>query len=297
MGIAPTAVARRGIGVRAREALVGWAMVAPAMVIFGWFAFWPFWRLFHYATWQQNQTGTRERYRGWSQVTDTLTSSDFGQGVGNTLKFMLYSVPLGLVLGLLLALAANRRLRGIKIFQTVFSSTIATSVAVASVVFFTLVNPQIGYFKDVGWLDLNRPTSALFAVSLSAVWQSLGLTFVIVTAGLQTVPDELTEAATLDGFGPLRRFFRITLPLISPTLLFLVVILAVRALQAYAEIEILTQGAPAGATETLLYKVVDLQAPSNLGKGAAMSIGLFVITLVVAAGQFLLLERRVHYGD
>ena len=76
-----------------------------------------------------------------------------------------------------------------------------------------------------------------------------------------------------------------------------VVVLAVRALQAYAEIEILTQGAPAGATETLLYKIVNLQSPSNLHQGAAMSIGLFVLTLIVAVGQFLLLERRVHYGD
>jgi sn-glycerol 3-phosphate transport system permease protein len=134
-------------------------------------------------------------------------------------------------------------------------------------------------------------------VSLSAVWQSLGLTFVIVMAGLQTLPDEIMEAATLDGYGPVRRFFKITMPLLSPTLLFLVVVLAVRAFQAYGEIEILTNGAPAGATETLLFKITRLQAPPSIGKGASMALGLFVITVVVAAAQFLLLDRRVHYGD
>jgi sn-glycerol 3-phosphate transport system permease protein len=292
-----TAVERRGLGPRAREAISGYVLLAPAMVVFAWFSFWPFWRLIHYALYQQNQTGTRERYRGVGQITDTLTSSNFAEGVGTTLKFLLFSVPLGVVLGLLLALAAHRRLKGLKIFQTVFSSTIATSTAVAAVVFYTLVNPEIGYFKDVGWLSLNHPTSALFAVSLSAVWQSLGLTFVIVMAGLQTLPDEIMEAATLDGYGPFRRFFRITVPLLSPTLLFLGVVLAVRALQAYAEIEILTNGGPAGATETLLFKITRLQSPPSLGEGASMALGLFVLTVIVAAAQFLILDRRVHYGD
>jgi sn-glycerol 3-phosphate transport system permease protein len=290
-------VGRRGLGPRAREAIAAYGLLAPAFVVFGWFFFWPFVRLFHYATYQQNQTGTRERYVGWSQVTDTLKSDEFRQGVGTTFKFLLFSVPLGVVLGLLLALAAHRRLRGIKAFQTIFPSTIATSTAVAAVVFYTLVNPEIGFFKDVGWLSLNHPTSALFAVSLSAVWQSLGLTFVIVMAGLQTLPDEIMEAATLDGYGPVRRFFRITAPLLSPTLLFLGVVLAVRALQAYAEIDILTAGAPAGATETLLYKIAKLQGPPSIGKGASMALGLFVITVIVAAAQFLILDRRVHYGD
>jgi ABC-type sugar transport system permease subunit len=76
-----------------------------------------------------------------------------------------------------------------------------------------------------------------------------------------------------------------------------VVVLAVRAFQAYGEIEILTNGAPAGATETLLFKITRLQAPPSIGKGASMALGLFVITVVVAAAQFLLLDRRVHYGD
>jgi sn-glycerol 3-phosphate transport system permease protein len=129
------------------------------------------------------------------------------------------------------------------------------------------------------------------------VWQSLGLSFIVVLAGLQTIPDELVEAATLDGFGPVRRFFRVTMPLISPTLLFLVVVLAVRAFQVYAEIEILTGGGPAGETESLLFKIAQLQQPRQLDTGAAMSLGLFAITLVVATAQFALLNRRVHYGD
>jgi sn-glycerol 3-phosphate transport system permease protein len=205
-------------------------------------------------------------------------------------------VPAGLVLGVVLAVVANRRLKGIKVFHTIFSSTVATSVAVASVIFFVLINPTTGYFNDVGFISLSDPDSALRGVALSSIWGNLGLTFIIVLAGLQTVPDELMEAATLDGFGPLRRFFKVTLPLLSPTLLFLVVVLTIFAFQAFGQIDILTNGGPAESTETLVFKIFHSQQPVDLGVGAVMAVGLFFVTFVVTLGQFLILDRRVHYG-
>ena len=173
-------------------------------------------------------------------------------------------------------------------------SSTPTAVAVASVIFFVLLTPQVGYFKAVG---LAEPNQVLFGVSLSSVWQNLGLTFIIVLAGLQAVPDELVESATLDGAGPFRRFFSVTLPIISPTLLFLIVVLTVFAFQAFAQIDILTAGGPAGASETLVFKIFQLQQPIDLGEGSAMALGLFGITFIVTMGQFLILDRRVHYGS
>lgn len=201
------------------------------------------------------------------------------------------------MLGVALAVAANRRLRGIKVFQTIFASTVASSVAVASVIFLVLVNPQIGFFGDVRFLSLAHTDSALRGVALSAVWANLGLTFIIVLAGLQAVPEEIDEAAALDGYGPLRKLFRITLPLISPTLLFLVVVLVIFGFQAFGQIEILTGGGPARSTETLVYKIFNRQQPLDQGEGAVMALGLFGITLVVSLLQIRLLERRVHYGS
>jgi len=210
---------------------------------------------------------------------------------------VLFTVPAGLILGILLAVAAHRRLKGIKVFQAIFSSTIASSVAVASVIFFVLLNPQVGYFASVKFFSLSDPDTALRGVALSSVWQNLGLTFVIVLAGLQAVPDEVDEAATLDGYGPVRRFFRVTLPLISPTLMFLAVVLVIFALQAFAQADILTQGGPLGSTETLVWKIFNSQQPIDQGVGSVMAIGLFAITLVVSLAQFLILDRRVHYGN
>jgi sn-glycerol 3-phosphate transport system permease protein len=158
-------------------------------------------------------------------------------------------------------------------------------------------DPQVGYFGDVSWLSLSDPDTALRGVALSSVWQNLGLTFVIVLAGLQAVPEEIYEAATLDGYGPVRRFFRVTLPLISPTLMFLVVVLVIFAFQAFAQIDILTGGGPVGSTETLVWKIFNSQQPIDQGVGAVMAIGLFAITLVVTVVQFVILDRRVHYGN
>ncbi|MEJ5255192.1 MAG: sugar ABC transporter permease [Acidimicrobiales bacterium] len=287
----------RHLSSRVRETLLAVAFLVPSAVIFGWFFFYPLYRLVYLGLHQQNRFGTAERYVGWSQFTEVLGGENFRSGLKVSATYVLYTVPLGLVLGILLAVAANRRLRGIKIFQTIFASTVASSVAVASVVFFVLINPQAGYFRNVEFLSLSDPDTALRGVALSSVWQNLGLTFIIVLAGLQAVPEEMYEAATLDGYGPVRRFFRVTLPLISPTLMFLVVVLVIFAFQAFAQIDILTAGGPAGSTETLVFKIFNSQQPLSQGEGAVMAIGLFVVTLFVSLAQFLILEKRVHYGS
>ncbi len=296
--VLPDPRAGRKVGGKVKDALLAYAFLAPALVTFGVFAYYPLYRLFWYATHYQSRFRNRPAtWVGGEQLVDTLTGDDFLSGLAHSGTYMLYTVPLGLLLGVLLAVTAHRRLKGIKVFQTIFSSTVASSVAVAAVIFFTLVNPEVGYFKDVSWLSLTNPTSALFAVSLSSVWQNLGLTFIIVLAALQAVPEELNEAALLDGFGPVRRFLRVTVPLISPALMFLAIVLVVNALQAYAQIELLTQGGPGGATETLLYKIADPRGIRSLGTRASLSIGLFVLTAGVAGVQYSLLSKRVHYGE
>jgi sn-glycerol 3-phosphate transport system permease protein len=281
------------MGRRGRERLLAFGFLLPSAVIFGVFFFYPIIRIFYWGLYQQNRTGTDMRWVGFEQYTDVLGGEEFRDGLTTTLEYVLYTVPAGLVLGVLLAVAAHRRLKGIKIFHTIFSSTVATSVAVASVVWLVLINPTAGYLK-VDWLQ--DPDTALFGVALSSIWQNLGLTFIIVLAGLQAVPDELMEAATVDGMSAARRFFTVTLPLLSPTLLFLVVVLTVFAFQAFAQVDILTQGGPAGSTETLVYKIFNRQQPANLGEGSVMAVGLFGITFLVALAQFVILERRVHYG-
>jgi sn-glycerol 3-phosphate transport system permease protein len=277
----------------AKETALGFAFMAPALALFGVFSFLPFWRILSWGTFESRQGGTHYEQVGLDQYRDVLTSDSFKDGVWHSTLYVLFTLPVGLAMGVLLAVAAHRRLRGIKIFQTVFSSTIASSAAVASVVFYFLLNPVIGVF-EVDWLQ--NPDMALFAVSLTSMWRNLGVSFVIVLAGLQAIPEEVHEAATLDGYGPVRRLFRITLPLLSPTLMFLLVVLTVGGFQAFAEVEVLTQGGPGQATEVLVYKIFEASSADRITVGSVMSVGLFVITGLVAFLQFTLLDRRVHYG-
>lgn len=282
---------------RLKDTLVAGALLVPSTLIFATFFFYPLYRLVYLGLHQQNRFGTAEKYVGWSRFGEVLTGDQFTSGLKISGTYVLFTVPLGLVLGILLAVTANRRLRGIKIFQTVFASTVASSVAVASVVFFVLLDPHVGYFSNVSFLSLSDPDTALRGVALSSVWQNLGLTFIIVFAGLQSVPEEIIEASILDGYGATRRFFRVTLPLISPTLMFLGVVLVIFALQAFAQVDILTSGGPAESTETLVWRIFNSQQPQSQNVGAIMAIGLFFVTLVVSLAQFLILDRRVHYGD
>ncbi|HEX6420171.1 MAG TPA: sugar ABC transporter permease [Acidimicrobiales bacterium] len=277
----------------AREIGLAALLLAPSIAVFVAFAYRPILNLLNWGTFESRRNGAYFVDVGLSQYREELSGDDFLAGLWHSVQFVLYTVPAGLVLGVLLAVAAHRRLRGIKVFQAIFSSTLASSVAVTSVIFFYLFNPVVGLFAT-DWL--NDPDRAMVAVSISSIWQNMGLSFVIVLAGLQAVPDEVMEAALLDGYGAVRRLVRITLPLISPVLLFLLVVLVIFGLQAFAQIDIITKGGPVGATETLVFKINRLNRPDNIGIGAVYSVGLFFVTLAVTALQFVILERRVHYA-
>lgn len=281
-----------------REVGLAALFLAPSIAVFAIFFYLPFFRLIGWGQYRSQRGGASYEYVGFDQYRELLVDSvvnregEFWDGLIHSFLYVLYTVPAGLVLGVLLAVAAHRRLKGIKIFQAIFSSTLASSVAVSSVIFFFVFNPVVGRIQ-VDWIE--NPDWSLFAAALPSIWQNLGLAFVIVLAGLQAVPDEVLEASRLDGYGPTRRLLRITLPLISPVLLFLTVVLVVFGIQAFAQIEILTNGGPAGSSETLLFKI--FRQNQNYGAASVLSVGLFAVTLVVTALQFAILERRVHYAN
>jgi sn-glycerol 3-phosphate transport system permease protein len=287
---------------RRREAGLAYLLLFPALAIFSVFVFFPFAKNFQLALYRNPPfPGLPSHYVGFKQVTDILTSSAFRHSLWTTVLFALLTVPAGILAGLALAVLAHQRLRGIAVYRTIFSSTVATSVAVASVIFGTLLNPQDGLLP---WLGLNptppfleSPTWALPAVALTTVWQTLGLSFILMSAGLQAVPDDLLEAAEVDGAGPWTRFWRVTVPLLSPTIFFAVVVGSIFAFQSFGQIDLLTQGGPQDKTNVLTYFIVtELRQHQNPGSAAVLSIALFLITLVLTLLQLRFLERRVHYA-
>ena len=156
---------------RPRRLRSRWHCWCPSIAVFVAFFYRPFLNLLYWGTFESRANGAFFERVGLRQYREQLTSSDFREGLWHSVQFVLYTVPAGLVLGILLAVAAHRRLRGIKVFQAIFSSTLASSVAVTSVIFLYLLHPVVGVFR-VDWLT--NPDTAMFAVSLSSIWQNIG---------------------------------------------------------------------------------------------------------------------------
>ena len=301
-GVSTTVARPRRFGRRVREAGLGYALVVPSLLLFGTFIIYPFFKNFYLGLYRNPPfPNLPKKYIGFEQYTDVLTSSDFYNSVKVTFLFALLTVPAGIALGLALAVLAHQRLKGIAIYRTIFSSTIATSVAVASVIFGTLMNPQVGLLPWIG-LDprppiLENPEWALIAVAITTIWQNLGLSFILMSSGLQSVPDELLEAAEVDGAGGWSRFRNVTLPLLSPTLFFAAIVGSIFAFQSFGQIDLLTEGGPVDRTNVLSYFVyTELRERNNPGTAAVLAIALFAITLVLTMIQIRVLEKRVFYG-
>ncbi len=308
--VAADGATERSRGLRARlrkEAALAYLLLLPAMVLFGAFSFYPFFRNFKLMLYETPPVpGLPAHYVGLHQIVPTITSTQFTQSLVTTFLFVILVVPISLIAGLALAVAAHRKLKGMHVYRMIFSSTVVSSVAVAAVIFGTLLNPVVGLLP---WLGINpnppaleSTTWALPAVAVITIWQFLGLSFIIMSAGLQSVPDELLEAARIDGASAWTRFWRMTVPLLSPTIFFAVIVSTIYAFQAFGAIDILIGNSNPGAairlhTNVLIYNIVNtLQIENNPGAAAIMATVLFLIMLGLTVLQMRLLERRVSYA-
>ena len=289
---------------RLREAALGYLLILPALAAFGLFVFYPLVKTAYLGFFLAPPTpNLPSHYVGLQQYQQVLGSSDFRDSLGRTGLFVLFTVPLGIVLGLALANLAQKKVPGIRAFRTIYSSTIATSVAVASVVFFTLLNPEVGllsylFGKEGGNGILADPHWALPAVALVTVWQNIGFTFILMSAALQSLPEDVLEASKVDGASSFVRFRQITLPLLSPILFFAAVIGVISGFQAFGQIDLLTQGGPNHATLVLIYDLYQQAFQfNNPGYAAVLSVALFFILLLLTFVQFWFFQRRVSYGD
>jgi sn-glycerol 3-phosphate transport system permease protein len=287
-----------------REASLGYLLVLPSLAVFGVFVFYPFVENFRLALYQTPPyPGLPSRYVGLHQVGQVLSSSSFLESLGSTLLFVVLVVPAGLVGGLLLAVAAHRRLRGMAVYRVVFSSTVVSSVAVSALVFGTLMDPVVGLLP---WLGLNptppilqNTTWALPAIAVMAVWQFLGLSFIVMSAGLSAVPEEVLEAARVDGASERTVFWRMTVPLLSPTIFFGLVVATIYAFQTFGQVDILIgySNAAFEHVNLLVYNILNtIEVAKTPGQAAVLSIVLFLLTLGVTLLQLRLVERRVHYA-
>ncbi|MEW6233184.1 MAG: sugar ABC transporter permease [Chloroflexota bacterium] len=286
-----------------RSLLKGLLYLSPSLLVFLLFVFYPLMRSFHLSLYATDPIGRPAVFVGLDQYQRLFNTPNFLYSLQVSVAFVLYTVPTTILAALFLAVLGSARLRGISVFRTVFSSTIAVSGATASLIFLFLYHPALGalnYFLDVLGLPrvpwLTSPVTALPSVALTTVWLQLGLNTVILLANLLGIPEELYESAKIDGAGFRAMFRHITIPMLSPTVFFLIVVDTLAAFQAFTQFNVLTDGGPVRATTVLVYSIYqEFYFNGQYGYASAQAVTLLGIMLVLTILQFGLLERRVFY--
>ena len=287
------------------KAIEGYLYLAPTFIILTIFVFIPIVTSFNLSLNRVAPFGNRMIYVGFENFQRLLSDPDYWNTLRVSLLFTLGTVPLGIFLAVGLAIALSYPLKHLTWFHRLLVFLpIVISSAVTGVLFRWLYHPVVGYLnyflsligvEGPEWL--NSKGWALIAVILAVVWRQLGFNVIIALAGIQNIDTTYYEAAKVDGANVWHRIRHITLPLLSPTLFFLLLINVINSLQTFGEINILTDGGPGQASMTMLYSIyVDAFIGTPLrGYASAQAYLLFLLILVISFVQFRGFSGRVHY--
>lgn len=287
-----------------KDERTAWLFLLPSLVLFSTFTGIPViaalgisftqWDLFNPA-----------RFIGLDNYANLLRDPIFARVMGNTAYFVLLSVPVQMVLGLGCALALNRGIRGQTFFRIAYFLPVVTSTIAAALVWAWLFNANFGLINALltlfgvtnvpRWLASTK--WAMPAVIIVSIWQNLGYAMVLFLAGLQNIRTDLYDAAAIDGAKGWRRLWFITLPLLSPTTFFVLIISIIGSFQIFELVFVMTQAGPANATNTLVYYIYQNGFQFyQMGYASAAAMILFVIVLIMTLVQYGLQNRWVHYG-
>jgi multiple sugar transport system permease protein len=296
---APPSRLKRVVG---SEHFAGWAFVAPAVVLIAVFFLIPIgWSLV--ISLQANNLLGSEHYVGLANYNALLRDHVFRSAIGHTLLYTVIFVPVSVVGALGLAVALNRRIRGIRFYRLAVFVPLVTSTVATGIVFLWLLDPTFGLVNYVlhalgipQQQFLQDPNEALYCIVAMTVWGWLGFDVIVYLAALQGIPEELMEAAEIDGASRWSRFRTIVIPLLSPATLFLVVWSTINALQLFDEIYVTTRGGPLESTTVIVYYLYQQAFQFfNAGYGSAIAYVLFLAILVVTLIQMWVGRRRVYY--
>ena len=289
---------------RFKSAWLPYALVAPQILVTLLFFFWPAAQALYQSVLLQDAFGTSSQFVWFDNFRDLFNDANYLESFKTTAMFSVLVAGAGLTLSLILAVFADRVVKGAAIYKTFLIWPYAVSPVVVGVLWMFLMNPTLGVIahtlRDFGieWNNLLNGQHAMILIVMAAVWKQISYNFLFFLAGLQAIPKSLIEAAAIDGAGPVRRFFTIVFPLLSPTTFFLLVINIVYSFfDTFAIIEATTHGGPGKETEILVYKVFhDGFKGGDLGSAAAQSVVLMAIVIALTVIQFKYVERKVQYS-
>ncbi|ADU29280.1 binding-protein-dependent transport systems inner membrane component [Evansella cellulosilytica DSM 2522] len=275
----------------------------PSILLFSIFLFYPMIKTVYLSFFLTDAKGAAAVFVGLENYIYLLQSAKFQKSMLSTGLFVLYTVPTSVIIALFLALLSNEKLRGIGFFRTIFSSTMGMSVAASAVIWLFLFHPTVGTINSflgmfgipaIRWLL--DPTWALISIAITTIWMNIGFSFLIILGGLQNIDQHLYESANIDGAGYFYQLRRITVPMLSPTLFFIITITFINSFQSFGQVDILTRGGPAESTNLIVYSIYqDAFINYQFGTASAQAIMLFIIVFVLTLLQFKFGERKVHY--
>jgi multiple sugar transport system permease protein len=284
------------------ENLYGLAFVGPLIIGLIVFTYGPV----IYSAWLSLNEGDYLRppvFVGLANYARALHDELVGRALLNTAYYVVVTVPTGIALALLLATAMNQKLRGIVFYRAIYFLPTITSAVAISLMWAWMYNPQFGLInttlraigiKGPKWLA--SPDWAMPAIMIMAIWRGLGYNMLLFLAGLQSIPKELMEAAEIDGANAAQRFFRITLPLLSPTTFMLVVLSIIGGFQIFEYSYVMTRGGPLYSTLTAVLMIYQKGFETfEMGYASALAYVLFAIILVLTIIQFRMQSRWVSY--
>jgi multiple sugar transport system permease protein len=291
------------------DAFWGYAMIAPGLIGLLVFYIWPMLQTFYFSFTEWGPFGDAV-WTGLANYRELFHGPEFLMALRNTLVYTVLSVSITEVIALVLAVLLNQKLRGMSVYRTLYFIPVVTMPVAIGLVWRWLYNSDYGIInyllsligiEGANWLS--DPDLALYAIVVVGVWSGIGYALVLFLAGLQTIPAEYYDAASVDGAGPLVKFFRITLPLLSPTVFFVTVISLIDSLQQFDLIFVMISSGRSASTspvidqtQTLVYLFYKNTFVINeQGQGAAVVLTLFIIIVLLTLAQFRLQRRWVHY--
>ncbi|OUT47464.1 MAG: glycerol-3-phosphate transporter permease [Rhodospirillaceae bacterium TMED8] len=278
-------------------------LVLPQIIITLVFFIWPSWQALTSSLYIEDAFGFSKQFVWFQNYSELFTNPAYLKSFWTTLVFGVSVTFLAMSIALLLAVAANRVIKSATGYRTLLIWPYAVAPALAGVIWYFLLNPSIGivsyWLESIGveWNHYVNGGQALLLVIVASAWKQISYNFLFFLAGLQSIPKSLLEAAAIDKAGPIRRFWTITFPLLSPTTFFLLIVNLVFAFfDTFALIHATTNGGPADATSVLVFRVYNSGfVGQDYGSSAAQSVVLMGLVVVITFIQFRYVERRVQY--
>lgn len=284
------------------EIIEPWLFLLPALCIFGIFLYFPFFKTIYLSTFLTNKFGQAKVFYGFQNYIDILGgkySSEFWSSMWVTARFVFFVAGGGLLMGLCTSLITVKKFPGKAFASAIFAMPIAIASSAAAMSFKMILHKSIGLLNhllgtSINWLSDEMWTFPI--ICILSIWLASGINFIFIGAGLRGIPDELYESASIDGAGYFGKLFNITLPCLSPTLFFQIIVNVINAFQSFTLVKLLTQGGPTGKTNLIVYSIyLDAFRNFRFGSAAARSIVLFLVIMIITVIQFSYEKKGVNY--